>query len=408
MYAGSRAAALAALLWWTLAVAGDGMDEAIASLTMRAEAGDLVAQLELAGRYSRGDGVAADPDVAGHWLVRAAQGGHVEARAILGTILLEQATTAEETQAAIEWLTAAAEAGNTLARLLLGQTALEAGRGEEAVQHFVVAAEAGDAATQVGLGLIHSNGENVPVDHLEALHWFRLAALQGHPGGQRGIGALLANGDAGPVDLDAGYFWFSLAAAADAVAAEYADELARELDAAQREAVQALVRAWRPGEPGPALLSVVGYADVTIDLYDEIQEDQESTVAPRREERWRFTDAVATRRAPGYFPGEGAVIELLLLSEALAPPEVWRWLGEGGFPPQPRSLSVLMDNEGRPLGGMMHTSEGYVGVPASSLEADLLLRHGRLGGGLRAVRGDSRWPFDELDVRVLVEVRGGG
>lgn len=408
MYAGLRVAAGAALLWWALAATADGVDETMTALTTRAEAGDPAAQFELAGRHSRGDGVAADPDAAGHWLVRAAQGGHVEARAFLGMSLLEQATTSEEKDAAIEWLTAAADADNMLARLLLGQAALEAGRGDEAARHFAVVAEAGDAAAQVGLGLIHSDGDKVPLDPLEALHWFRLAALQGHPGGQRGIGALLANGDAGPVDIDAAYFWFTLARTADAVAAGYAEELARELDAAQREALEAMARDWNQGDPGPALRSVAGYADVTDPVFAADEPDGEAAAEPRREVRWRFTDAVATRRAPGHYPGQDAVIELLLLTEALAPPALWRWLGEDGPPPQPRSMSLFTDIEGRPLGATLRTAEGTIQVPTSGIDTDLRVRHGRLGGSLGKMRGDTSSPVDALDVRVLVEVHGGG
>jgi uncharacterized protein len=407
MNAGLRVAALAALLAWAMAAAAGGIDEALASLIERAEGGDTAAQFELAARHSRGDGVAADAEAAGRWLVRAAQGGNVEARAFLGMSLLEQATTPEETRAAIEWLTAAADAGNTLARLLLGQTALEAGRAEEAARHFAVVAESGDAAAQVGLGLIHSDGDKLRVDYLEALHWFRLAALQGHPGGQRGLGALLANGEAGPVDMDAAYFWFTLARTADAVAAGYADELARALDAAQREALEAMARAWKPGEPGPALRSVAGHVGLTELLLDAIEAGDEPAAVPRSEQRWMLTAAAATRRAPGYYQGADAVIELLLLSNEMPATALWRWLNEGGPTPQQGSLQLFIDIEGRLLGGMLRTAEGFVEVPASSIEADLRLRQGRLGGSLRAAQGHADLPFDALDVRVLVEVQGG-
>jgi uncharacterized protein len=401
------AGAFAALLLWALIGAADGGAQAIGTLVERAEAGDSAAQFELAARHSRGEGVAADPDAAGRWLVRAAEGGHVEARAALGMGLLERASTPAETAAAIEWLTAAAGAGHLAARMLLGQTALEAGRGEEAVRHFRIAAENGDARLQVGLGLVLIDGEALPADPLEALHWFRLAALQGHAGGQRGLGALLANGAAGPADPEAGYFWLRLAAGEDSVAAGYADELARDMDAAQREAIQVMTRAWTPGESGPALRSVAGHVDLTVFLLDAIEVGEDPVAAPRSEQRWILTAAAATRRAPGYYQGADAVIELLLLSNELPAPALWRWLNEGGPTPQHGSLQLFFDIEGRLLGGMLRTTEGFVEVPASSIESDLRLRHGRLGGSLRRKQGDAGWPFNALDVRVLVDVQGG-
>ncbi|HRQ64043.1 MAG TPA: tetratricopeptide repeat protein [Xanthomonadaceae bacterium] len=403
------AAFVATALLLALAGAAVGGDDLLVDVRQRAEAGDAQAQFELAARYSRGIGVAADADEAGRWLVRAAEAGHVEARAALGMALLERAENVEERQAAIEWLREAADAGHVTSRFLLGQTALEAGRGEEAVRHFAVLAADGHTEVQVGLALIHVNGEaGVPVNALEAMHWFRQAALQGHPGGQRGLGALLANGDAGPVDLEAGYFWFTLAAARDAGVARYLEDLAPLLDAEQREALEVMAGRWAPGERGPEPVSAAGHLDIAMLLRRNLPPDAEDGPLPMREERWDFLAAHAVHRAPGHHAYPGETIELLLLTEPPPSRALWRWLREGGPPPQPRSLTLFLDTQGRLLHGFVRMAEGIVEVAESGLESDLKLHHGWLGGGLRVAPGEAGGRLDVPQLRLLVEVRRGG
>ena len=55
-------------------------------------------------------------------------------------------------------------------------------------------AEAGDAESQVELGLRYDKGEGVAKDQAEAARWYRKAAEQNYAKGQNGLGALLLQG----------------------------------------------------------------------------------------------------------------------------------------------------------------------------------------------------------------------
>ena len=55
-------------------------------------------------------------------------------------------------------------------------------------------AEAGDAESQVNLGLAYRDGTGVPQDEALAVEWFRKSAEQGHPRGQDNLGYMLLQG----------------------------------------------------------------------------------------------------------------------------------------------------------------------------------------------------------------------
>lgn len=121
---------------------GDG----VADLVAKAQQGDAAAQLELAGIYSKGEGVTKD--------------------------------TAE----AVKWLTKAAEQGNGEAQMKLGGMFI-GGRGvlknsTEAAKWFTMSAMQGNAAAQCQLGRMHLTGAGVPKDDVEAYKWANLAAAQ--------------------------------------------------------------------------------------------------------------------------------------------------------------------------------------------------------------------------------------
>ena len=75
-----------------------------------------------------------------------------------------------------------------------------------------LAAEQGDAGSQLGLGLMYRDGRGVPQDDAEAVRWFRLAAEQGLTGAQSLLGFMYANG-AGVMQDDAEAMkWYRMAA----------------------------------------------------------------------------------------------------------------------------------------------------------------------------------------------------
>lgn len=108
-----------------------------------AEEGDAQAQLQLAGLYRNGRGVARDD------------------------------------QAAIRWYRAAAEKGLAEAQFELGKV-YDTGTGGprdpfEAVRWYRLAARQGLGRAQYNLGSMHGNGEGVPVDYAKAYMWFSIS-----------------------------------------------------------------------------------------------------------------------------------------------------------------------------------------------------------------------------------------
>jgi hypothetical protein len=115
----------------------------IARVLQLAEGGDAKAQLQLAGLYRTGRGVARDD------------------------------------QAAIRWYRAAAEKGLAEAQFELGKV-YDTGTGGprdpfEAVRWYRLAAQQGLGRAQYNLGSMHGNGEGVPVDYIKAYMWFSIS-----------------------------------------------------------------------------------------------------------------------------------------------------------------------------------------------------------------------------------------
>jgi hypothetical protein len=108
-----------------------------------AEEGDSQAQLQLAGFYRTGRGVARDD------------------------------------QAAIRWYRAAAQKGLAEAQFELGKV-YDTGTGGprdpfEAVRWYRLAAQQGLGRAQYNLGSMHGNGEGVPMDYVKAYMWFSIS-----------------------------------------------------------------------------------------------------------------------------------------------------------------------------------------------------------------------------------------
>jgi len=115
-----------------------------------AEKGDAAAELQLAGLYRAGRGVARDE------------------------------------AAAIRWYRAAAEKGLPEAQFELGKI-YDTGVGGprdpfEAVRWYRLSAQQGYGRAQYNLGSMHGNGEGVPVDYLKAYMWFSISEATLAPG----------------------------------------------------------------------------------------------------------------------------------------------------------------------------------------------------------------------------------
>lgn len=111
-----------------------------------AEAGDAVAQFELALMHASGFGVAQNMRTAARWLRRAAEQGHAEAQFQYGSLVYR------------------------------GQAVVQDHR--EAAQWFRKAADAGHAEAQFNLGLMYERGDGVAQDDIQAHKWVNLAVAR--------------------------------------------------------------------------------------------------------------------------------------------------------------------------------------------------------------------------------------
>jgi TPR repeat protein len=82
----------------------------------------------------------------------------------------------------------------------------------DAVQHFRVRAQRGDAQAQSSLALTYYNGQGVPRDYTQAALWARKAAEQGDATGQYGLGVMYYRGQGVPQDYAEALRWYRKAA----------------------------------------------------------------------------------------------------------------------------------------------------------------------------------------------------
>jgi len=93
-----------------------------------------------------------------------------------------------------------------------GVAAYAAGDYAAALSEWRPLAEAGDAASQYGMGLIHESGRGVGRDYDEAARWYLLAAEAGHPGAQFNLGHLYRLGTGVPQDMARAVRWWRASA----------------------------------------------------------------------------------------------------------------------------------------------------------------------------------------------------
>jgi TPR repeat protein len=94
-----------------------------------------------------------------------------------------------------------------------GWRAYEAGDYATALAEWTPLAEQGDADAQYLVGLMHDDGQGVPVNHREAARWYILSAEQGYAAAQNNLGALYYAGEGVERSTDEAVKWFGSAAA---------------------------------------------------------------------------------------------------------------------------------------------------------------------------------------------------
>lgn len=181
-----------------------------------AKQGNDFAQYYLANMYMNGDGVAIDRVAALTWLIKSAEQGNAYAQNDLGDIYLEGPFYARSYKKALSWYLSSAEQGYAPAIYSLGHMYFyglginadcsqaitfykEAAKKNymkaqaklgllnyneqvyiEAFKYFSLAAEQGDAISQLYLGRMYENGYGIIQDYSRASYWYTKAAEQGN------------------------------------------------------------------------------------------------------------------------------------------------------------------------------------------------------------------------------------
>ena len=120
----------------------------------------------------------------------------------------------------------------------------------EAAAWYHKAAEQGHAAAQYNLGVSYGMGQGVPQDDDQAVVWFRKAAEQGHAFAQNNLAEMYYNGQGVPQDVVQEYKWRDLAAAHTSTAnqeqyADLRDATAERMTPQQLTDAQDLSREWQ-------------------------------------------------------------------------------------------------------------------------------------------------------------------
>ena len=174
-----------------------------------AEKGDADARFELGLYHSLGICVKRDAAETEKWFRKAAEQGHVAARAYC---LSEGYGVEQDLEKAGEVARPAAEAGDPWAQFCMGIHYAE-NDPERSLLWFRKAAEQGNSWGQVFAGMAYLGiMKGVPEDPTQAVYWFRKAAEQGNPMGQLMLGGCYAGGKGVPQDIEKAVYWFRKAA----------------------------------------------------------------------------------------------------------------------------------------------------------------------------------------------------
>jgi TPR repeat protein len=107
-------------------------------------------------------------------------------------------------------------------------------------------ARQGDAAAQIAIAGLYSDGAGRPVDPVQAARWYRRAAQQGDAVAQMNLGEMYERGRGVPRDAVEAFVWYDRAARQGrSWAAEQRDNLARTMQAKALETAKKRLRADR-------------------------------------------------------------------------------------------------------------------------------------------------------------------
>lgn len=184
-------------------------------LQKAADAGSLEAMYDLGDCYGDGEGVDKNMPLAIKWMTKAADGGFVNAQALLGlAYLMGHEGYLEQNYAFAEkYLLLAAEKENAEAQAYLSFLYVNT---EEYGKALVWARKATQMSNPMGyymLGRIYDEGLGVDVDHLKGLKYYEEAAKHGDADAQNMVGNIYLNADYVEHDPQKAFKYYQMAAA---------------------------------------------------------------------------------------------------------------------------------------------------------------------------------------------------
>lgn len=195
-----------------LEIWGEGVDQNIptglGNLEIAAAGGFILAQMELANVYSRGNITPKDMETATQWLKAAAEGGNAEAQYSLANALDVGQGVARDEEAALTWYRRAAEQGVPIAQRALGNSYLIGARGvepnpAEAERWLTQAARQGDPGAMFNLAVAYTGANGFQRNDGQAFAWMKAAADQELPRAVFGLGQLHEEGRGTEIDVRA-------------------------------------------------------------------------------------------------------------------------------------------------------------------------------------------------------------
>jgi localization factor PodJL len=195
------------------------------ALRSAAASGNPAAEYEIGVRYAEGRGVPANPELAVHWLDRAARQGLAPALYRLGSLY---------------------EKGQGVKKDL-----------DKARQLYLVGADKGNAKAIHNLAVLYAEGIDGKPDYRTASQWFRKAADRGIADSQYNLGILYARGIGVDQNLAESYKWFALAAQqGDQDAAKKREDVASRLDQQSLVAAKLAAQTWVADPPPDEAMNV--------------------------------------------------------------------------------------------------------------------------------------------------------
>ena len=158
-------------------------------LMVKAESGDVKAQVDLAKCYRKGSGVAKNDNKAFTWAEKAAEQKNREAQFLTAVCYFQGEGVTRDEKMAVKIFSELAALDYTRAQLGLGICLLQ-GRGvekneKEAAHLFLKIAEKGDANGQFYLGKCLLEGIGIAKNKAEAIKWLEKSKTQGNSSARR-------------------------------------------------------------------------------------------------------------------------------------------------------------------------------------------------------------------------------